>query len=159
MLILWVKYWVGLLHTLTFPRTLTVSAVINPHQQNATDGSISYQWSGRRILDAAVHPRDGRVFVLMPSNEIYLYDPTRRTDELFYEGDHLVSCIGLSTTGRYLLVNLVRHEEIVCLDVQSETLVARYRGLREQRYVLRPCFAGCQDEAVVSGSEGTESML
>jgi hypothetical protein len=132
---------------------------VHPHQQNATDGSITYQWSGRRILDTAVHPRDGRVFVLMPNNDIYVYDPARRTDELFYEGDHLVSCICLSTSGRYLLVNLVRHEEIVCLDIESEAVVARYRGVREQRYVLRPCFAGYQDEVVVCGSEGMRVTL
>jgi hypothetical protein len=108
---------------------------VHPHQQNATDGSITYQWSGRRILDTAVHPRDGRVFVLMPNNDIYVYDPARRTDELFYEGDHLVSCI------------------------ESEAVVARYCGLREQRYVLRPCFAGYQDEVVVCGSEGMRVTL
>lgn len=123
--------------------------------QNAVDGTMIYQWSGRRVLDVAVHPRDGRVFALMPSNEIYVYDPARRTDELFYEGDHLISCISLSSTGQFLLINLVRHEEMVCLDVNSDTVVARYRGLQEQRYIIRPCFAGTQDEVVVSGSEGT----
>ncbi|KAL3657381.1 hypothetical protein V7S43_017700 [Phytophthora oleae] len=120
---------------------------------NATDGSISYQWSGRRVLDVVVHPHDSKVFVLTSGNEIRVYDIAHKSDELFLETEYLVSCLAMSPSGKFLLVNSVKQEQLACVEISTGSVVAKYRGIREQRYVLRPCFTGAHSELVVSGSE------
>lgn len=122
--------------------------------QNVADGSVAYQWGGRRVLDMAVHPDGQRVFVLISGVEIRVFDLASKADELFFRADELVSCICLAPSGKFLLVNLIRDEEIVCLEVDAELIVAKYSGLAERRYVLRPCFSGHDEELVVCGSEG-----
>ncbi|CAI5732598.1 unnamed protein product [Peronospora destructor] len=120
---------------------------------NANEGSTAYQWSGRRVLDIAVHPHDSKVFVLTSGYEVRVYDITLKSDQLFLQTEHLVSCLSISPSGKFILVNFVKEEQIACMEMATGSVVAKYRGLREQRYVLRPCFGGDHSELVVSGSE------
>ncbi|RLN37277.1 hypothetical protein BBJ28_00010305 [Nothophytophthora sp. Chile5] len=99
------------------------------------------------------------MFVLISSNEIRVYDMARKSDELFLKTAHPISCLSISSSGKYLLVNLLQQSEILCVEIATGSTVARYRGLREQRYVLRPCFGGAHDELVMSGSEGKSFLL
>ncbi|TYZ63081.1 hypothetical protein PybrP1_011769, partial [[Pythium] brassicae (nom. inval.)] len=117
---------------------------------NVADGSIAYQWGGRRVLDMAMHPDGKRAFVLISGVEIRVYDLESKADELFFRAEELVSCISLAPSGKFLLVNLIRDEKIVCLEVDTGLIVATYSGLVEQRYVLRPCFGGHGDELAYS---------
>ena len=117
-----------------------------------------YKWSGQRVLDIVVHPHDTKVFVLTSGNEIRVYDIACKSDELFLRVEPLISCISISPSGTFMLVNFVKQEKIVCVEIASGSIVAKYRGIREQRYVLRPCFCGFDDELVASGSEG-ETVL
>ncbi|CAH0519516.1 unnamed protein product [Peronospora belbahrii] len=120
---------------------------------SASVGSIAYQWSGRRVLDIVVHPHSSKVFVLTSGHEIRVYDITLKTDQLFLQAEHLVSCLSVSPCGKFLLVNFIKQEQIACVDIATGSVTAKYCGLREQRYVLRPCFVGSHSEVVVAGSE------
>ncbi|EEY58772.1 uncharacterized protein PITG_10905 [Phytophthora infestans T30-4] len=122
---------------------------------NAGESSVAYQWSGRRVLDVIVHPHDSKVFVLISGYEIRVYDVAHKSDELFIESENLMSCLTVSPSGKFLLVNFVKQEQLACIDVGTGSVVAKYHGVREQRYVLRPCFMGAHSELVASGSEGT----
>lgn len=115
---------------------------------------MAYQWGGRRILDLAIHPDGKKVFVLISGLELRVYDLETKSDELFFKSDVLISCISLSPLGKYLLVNFIQVEELTCLEIGAELIVAKYSGLKEQRYVTRPCFSGSHSEIIVSGSEG-----
>ncbi|KAE9037583.1 hypothetical protein PR001_g8316 [Phytophthora rubi] len=120
---------------------------------NASEASIVYQWSGRRVLDVVVHPHESKVFVLISGHEIRVYDVAHKSDELFFEAEHLISCLSISPSGEFLLMNLLKQEQVVCVEVATGSVVAKYRGIREQRYVLRPCFVGAHSELVACGSE------
>ncbi|KAL4146406.1 hypothetical protein PRNP1_012270 [Phytophthora ramorum] len=126
---------------------------------NANEGTIAYQWSGRRVLDVVVHPHESKVFVLVSGYEIRVYDIAHKSDELFLEADHLVSCLSMSPCGKLLLLNFVRQEQIACVEISTALVTAKYRGIHEQRYVLRPCFGGAHSELVVSGSEDSKVYL
>ncbi|RLN57393.1 hypothetical protein BBJ28_00002695 [Nothophytophthora sp. Chile5] len=126
--------------------------------QNAAEGTIAYQWGGRRVLDIVVDTHDSEMFVLISSDEIRVYDMAHKSDELFLKTAHPISCLSISSSGKYLLVNLLQQSEILCVEIATGSTVAKYRRLREQRYVLRPCFGGAHDELVVSGSEGNDSV-
>ncbi|GMF10710.1 unnamed protein product [Phytophthora lilii] len=115
-------------------------------------------WSGRRVLDLVVHPHESKVFVLISGYEVRVYDIAHKSDELFLEAEHLVSCISISPSGKFLLVNFMKQEQIACMEIGTGSLLAKYSGIREQRYVLRPCFGGAHSELVASGSEGTGLM-
>lgn len=128
------------------------------YTQNVVDGSMAYQWSGRRVLDLAIHLDGKKAFVLISGLEIRVYDLEAKSDELFFKSDVLISCISLSPLGKYLLVNFIQEEEIACLEIGAELIVAKYSGLKEQRYVTRPCFSGSHSEFIVSGSEGTSGQ-
>uniref|UniRef100_H3GZV7 CTLH domain-containing protein n=1 Tax=Phytophthora ramorum TaxID=164328 RepID=H3GZV7_PHYRM len=116
-------------------------------------------WSGRRVLDVVVHPHESKVFVLVSGYEIRVYDIAHKSDELFLEADHLVSCLSMSPCGKFLLLNFVRQEQIACVEISTALVTAKYRGIHEQRYVLRPCFGGAHSELVVSGSEDSKVYL
>ncbi|KAF4321737.1 hypothetical protein JM18_003629, partial [Phytophthora kernoviae] len=131
----------------------------NLSTENANDGSVAYQWSGRRALDIVVHPHESKVFVLVSGYEIRAYDIAHKTDEVFFKAEQLVSCIEISPSGRFLLINFVKQDQIVCLEIATVSIIAKYRGIREQRYVLRPCFGGTHCELVVSGSEDGKVYL
>lgn len=103
----------------------------------------------------AMHPDSKKIFVLISGVEIRVYDLESKSDELFFKAEEFVSCISLSRSGKYMLVNMIREEELLCLEIDAEVIIAKYSGLEEQRYVLRPCFSGPDSEIVVSGSEGT----
>ncbi|EGZ29443.1 hypothetical protein PHYSODRAFT_349334 [Phytophthora sojae] len=120
---------------------------------NADESSIIYQWSGRRVLDVVVHPHESKVFVLISAFEIRAYDVALRSDELLLEAEHAISCLNISSSGRFLLMNLLKQEQVVCVEVATGSVIAKYRGIREQRYVLRPCFVGAHSELVACGSE------
>ncbi|KUF79860.1 WD repeat-containing protein 26 [Phytophthora nicotianae] len=122
-------------------------------QFNANENSIAYQWSGRRVLDVVVHPHDSKVFVLISGYEIRVYDVAHKSDELFIEADNVMSCLTISPSGKFLLVNFVKQEQLTCIEIATGSVVAKYHGIREQRYVLRPCFIGAHSELVASGSE------
>ncbi|KUF89406.1 WD repeat-containing protein 26 [Phytophthora nicotianae] len=127
--------------------------------RNANENSIAYQWSGRRVLDVVVHPHDSKVFVLISGYEIRVYDVAHKSDELFIEADNVMSCLTISPSGKFLLVNFVKQEQLTCIEIATGSVVAKYHGIREQRYVLRPCFIGAHSELVASGSEGTKILL
>ncbi|KAG7396405.1 Dipeptidyl peptidase 2 [Phytophthora boehmeriae] len=120
---------------------------------NANDGSVAYQWSGRRALDIVVHPHESKVFVLVSGYEIRTYDIAQKTDGLFFKAERVISCIEISPCGKFLLINFVKQEQLVCLDIATVSIIAKYHGISEKRYVLRPCFCGTHCELVVSGSE------
>ncbi|KAG3118583.1 hypothetical protein PI124_g5098 [Phytophthora idaei] len=120
---------------------------------NANESSIAYQWSGRRVLDVVVHPHNSKVFVLISGCEIRVYDIANKSDELFLESENLMSCLTISPSGKFLLVNFVKQEQLACIEIATGSVVAKYLGIREQRYVLRPCFIGAHSELVASGSE------
>lgn len=108
------------------------------------------------MLDIVVHPHGSKVFVLISGNEIRVYDITHKSDELFLQAEHLVSCLSISPSGKFLLVNFVKQEQIACVEIATGSIIAKYRGIHELRYVLRPCFSGAHSELVASGSEGTK---
>jgi mannose-6-phosphate isomerase-like protein (cupin superfamily) len=111
------------------------------------------------VLDVAVHPHESQVFVLISGHEIRVYDVALKTDELFLVGDHLMSCLSISSSGKFLLVNFVKQEELACVEIATGSVVAKYHGIREERYVLRPCFGGVHDEIVACGSEGSSYFV
>uniref|UniRef100_K3WHL7 Uncharacterized protein n=1 Tax=Globisporangium ultimum (strain ATCC 200006 / CBS 805.95 / DAOM BR144) TaxID=431595 RepID=K3WHL7_GLOUD len=126
---------------------------------NTADGSIAYQWGGRRILDFAIHPGGKKVFILISGVEIREYDLVAKSDELFFKGEHLISCIAISSTGNHLLINFIQTEEIACLEINSETILPKYIGAKEKRFITRPCFVGQQNGIVTCGSEDAKIYL
>ncbi|KAL7680041.1 putative translation initiation factor, beta propellor-like domain, WD40-repeat-containing [Plasmopara halstedii] len=120
---------------------------------NATDNSVVYQWSGRRVVDVVVHPRNSNVFVLLPGFELRVYDVTQKSDHLILQTKHVVSCLVISSCGHFLLLNCIKEEQVMCVESTTGRTLATFQGMREQRYILRPCFIGFQHELVASGSE------
>src|SRR4051794_39699389 len=103
----------------------------------------------------AIHPQGDQAFVLCSETELRVYNLVDKSDRLLLRADHLISSITLSPSSDFLLLNFIEHEEIACLNITTDTIVSRQRGFKQKRYILHPCFAGVDDELVVSGSEGT----
>lgn len=99
------------------------------------------------------------MFVLISGVEVREYDLVAKSDKLFFKSEHLISCIAISPLGRYLLANFIQTQEIACLEIGTETILGTYDGLKEQRYVTRPCFTGHQSELIASGSEGMKDAV
>ncbi|GLD93339.1 hypothetical protein PINS_up001931 [Pythium insidiosum] len=131
---------------------------------NVEDSAITYQWTGRRILDIAVHLDGSRVYALTGTNEIRVYSLLDKSDECFYRSDTSLSCVVSSPRFRIstsrsdsiadsVLINSFATKELLCLDAENMTIISRCSGFKQKRYIVRPCFAGTSNELIVGGSE------
>jgi hypothetical protein len=119
---------------------------------------VAYQWGGRRALDIVVNPKGDQAIVLCSETELRVYNLVDKSDRLLLRADHLIAAITVSPACDFILLSYIELEEIACLDVATDTIVSRQRGFKQERYVMRPCFAGADNELVVSGSEGMKEL-
>ncbi|CAA0836935.1 transducin family protein / WD-40 repeat family protein [Striga hermonthica] len=151
-----------------------VSCAWAPHSKSifsgATDKSIIMWdlegneldcWKGQRttkISDLGVI-MEGKVFVTVcKENAILLFEWETKT-ERFIEEDQPIISFSLSEDNKFLLVSLL-NEELHVWSVDGATeLVAKYRGHKRARFVVRSCFGGLDEAFIASGSEDSQVCI
>ncbi|GER54025.1 ATP-dependent RNA helicase [Striga asiatica] len=151
-----------------------VSCAWDPHSKTifsgATDKSIIMWdlegneldcWKGQRttkISDLGVI-MDGKMLVTVcKENAILLFEWETKT-ERFIEEDHPIISFSLSKNNKFLLVSLL-NEELHVWSVDGATeLVAKYRGHKRARFVVRSCFGGLDEAFIASGSEDSQVCI
>eukprot|EP00183_Erythrolobus_madagascarensis_P002470 CAMPEP_0185848838 /NCGR_PEP_ID=MMETSP1354-20130828/3564_1 /TAXON_ID=708628 /ORGANISM="Erythrolobus madagascarensis, Strain CCMP3276" /LENGTH=243 /DNA_ID=CAMNT_0028549285 /DNA_START=11 /DNA_END=742 /DNA_ORIENTATION=+ len=118
---------------------------------------------GVRVNDLAVTPDGKTLVVICTERKVRFYDLNKLSEmeERQIVENETPTSLSLSADGNRLLVNIssASQPQIHAWDVHSSTLVNRYCGQRQIRFVIRSCFGGHEDMFVVSGSEDNNVYL
>eukprot|EP00158_Paraphelidium_tribonemae_P004381 Partr_v1_DN26722_c0_g1_i6_m8393 putative WD repeat domain 26 len=115
------------------------------------DGTLLYRWMGARITDLAIDSTGSQMIAVCHERKIRIYDLNLKSEQYIQE-EHSITSLALSADSRYALVN-VAAEEIHLWDLETKTLVHKYTGQKQGRFVIRSCFGGVDQNFIVSGSE------
>ncbi|KAH7533693.1 WD repeat-containing protein 26 homolog [Ziziphus jujuba] len=122
------------------------------------DGKELECWKGQRTLkisDLEITSDGKQVISICRDTAILLLDREAKVERLIEE-DQTITSFSLSRDNRYLLVNLL-NQEIHLWNIQGDIkLIAKYKGHKRTRFVIRSCFGGIDQSFIASGSEDSQ---
>lgn len=96
---------------------------------------------------------DGKLIVTICKETMILLIDRESRNERRIEEDQMIVSFTLSKDNKYLLVSLV-NEELHLWSIQGHIrLIAKYKGHRRSRFIVRACFGGLEQAFIASGSE------
>uniref|UniRef100_A0A1D1Y0T8 WD repeat-containing protein 26 n=1 Tax=Anthurium amnicola TaxID=1678845 RepID=A0A1D1Y0T8_9ARAE len=125
------------------------------------DGKEMECWKGQRtfkISDMAV-TSDGKFIVSMCRETAILLLDRETKIERFLEEENTITSFSLSRDDNFLLLNLVNQEIHLWSIAGDLKLIAKYRGHKRTRFVIRSCFGGFEQAFIASGSEDSQVYL
>ncbi|XP_068656938.1 WD repeat-containing protein 26 homolog [Aristolochia californica] len=125
------------------------------------DGKEVETWKGHRILkisDMAVTSDGRQIITMCMENGILLLEREEKHERLIEE-EQTITSFSLSRDDKYLLVNLINQEIHLWSIVGELKLVAKYKGHKRTRFVIRSCFGGFKQAFIASGSEDSQVYI
>ena len=111
-----------------------------------------------RISDLQITSDGKLIITICKETMILLLDRESRAERCIEE-DQMIVSFTLSKDNKYLLVSLV-NEELHLWNIQGHVrLVAKYKGHRRSRFIVRACFGGLEQAFIASGSEDSQVCL
>ncbi|KAL2458286.1 transducin family protein/WD-40 repeat family protein [Forsythia ovata] len=125
------------------------------------DGREVECWKGQRtsrISDLGI-TRDGKQLITVcKETTILLFGWESQSEKLIEEGQNIVS-FALSEDSKFLLVSLL-NQEIHLWNIEGAIkLVAKFKGHKHSRFVLKSCFGGLDQAFIASGSEDSQVYI
>ncbi|XP_044501789.1 WD repeat-containing protein 26 homolog isoform X1 [Mangifera indica] len=125
------------------------------------DGKQHECWKGPRTLkisDLEITSNGKQIISMCRESTLLLLDREAKA-ERFIEEDQTITSFSLSRDNRFLLVNLL-NQEIHLWNIEGDVkLVAKYRGHKRARFVIRSCFGGLDQAFIASGSEDSQVYI
>ncbi|XP_059450273.1 WD repeat-containing protein 26 homolog [Corylus avellana] len=121
------------------------------------DGTELECWKQKtlRISDLEITNDGKQIISICRETAILLLDREAKVERLIEE-DQTITTFSLSRDNKFLLVNLV-NQEIHLWNIEGDLkLVAKYKGHKRTRFVIRSCFGGLAEAFVASGSEDSQ---
>ncbi|XP_071733198.1 WD repeat-containing protein 26 homolog [Rutidosis leptorrhynchoides] len=125
------------------------------------DGNELESWKGEktlRISDLQI-TSDGKFIIsICKENMILIFDRELGTERTIKEHSNIVS-FTLSSDNKFLLVSLA-NQEIHLRNIDEDArIVAKYKGHKCSRFVVRACFGGLDQAFVAGGSEDSRVYI
>ncbi|XP_022863993.1 WD repeat-containing protein 26 homolog [Olea europaea var. sylvestris] len=118
-------------------------------------------WKGQkttRISDLGISSDGKHLITICKENMISLFG-WESNSEKFIEEDQTIISFALSKDKKFLLVSLLNQElHLWNIDGRVE-LVAKYKGHKRSRLVVRSCFGGLDQAFIASGSEDSQVYI
>uniref|UniRef100_K4A8S6 CTLH domain-containing protein n=1 Tax=Setaria italica TaxID=4555 RepID=K4A8S6_SETIT len=117
-------------------------------------------WAGDRIpkvSDLAVTP-DGRHLIFVSCNDIWIRELPKGREWRFRE-KQAISSLSLSGDGQSLIVNLSSQEIHLWKINESSTVPEKFKGHKQEKFVIRSCFGGSNSLFIASGSEDSQVYI
>ncbi|KAG6624068.1 WD repeat-containing protein 26 homolog [Carya illinoinensis] len=125
------------------------------------DGRELECWKGQqtlRISDMAVTDDGKRIISICKETSILLLDREAKFERLVEEEEAITS-FSLSKDNKFLLVNLI-NQEIHLWSIEGDLkVVAKYKGHKCSRFVIRSCLGGFEQAFIASGSEDSQVYI
>ncbi|XP_077220780.1 WD repeat-containing protein 26 homolog [Tasmannia lanceolata] len=125
------------------------------------DGKELECWKGQRTLkisDMAVTTDGKRIISMCRETAILLLDREAKIERLIEE-EQTITSFTLSRDDKFLLVNLINQEIHLWSIMGDLKLVAKYKGHKRTRFVIRSCFGGFEQAFIASGSEDSQVYI
>ncbi|CAH9072886.1 unnamed protein product [Cuscuta epithymum] len=125
------------------------------------DGKELECWKGQRtirISDIGVTSDGKQIVSVCKENEIVMFGWESK-DERFLVEDQFITSFVLSRDNKNILVSLF-NQEIHLWDIDGNMkCVAKYKGHKRTRFVVRSCFGGLNQAFIASGSEDSQVYI
>lgn len=125
------------------------------------DGKEVECWKGQRTLkisDLEVTRNGNLILSMCRESAILLLDREEGTQRIIEE-DQTITSFSISPDSRFLLVNLL-NQEIHLWNIEGDIKpIAKYKGHKRARFVIRSCFGGLDQAFVASGSEDSQVWI
>lgn len=115
-------------------------------------------WKGQRtvnISDMAVTTDGKQIISMCRETTILLLDREAMIERMIKE-EQTITSFSLSRDNKFLLVNLINQEIHLWSVVGDLKLIAKYKGHKRSRFVIRSCFGGYDQAFIASGSEDSQ---
>ncbi|XP_062205060.1 WD repeat-containing protein WDS homolog [Phragmites australis] len=117
-------------------------------------------WAGERIpkvSDLAVTP-DGQHLICVSCNEIWIRKLPKGREWRIRE-KQTISSFSLSGDGQSLIVNLNSQEIHLWKINESSAVPEKFKGHKQEKFVIRSCFGGSNSLFIASGSEDSQVYI
>ncbi|KAM6566601.1 hypothetical protein CsatA_025729 [Cannabis sativa] len=125
------------------------------------DGKELECWKGQRTLkisDMAVTGDGKKIISICRQTAILLLDREANYERLIEE-EEVITSFSLSKDNKFLLVSLI-NQEIHLWNLDGEIkILAKYKGHKRTRFIIRSCFGGLEQVFVASGSEDSQVYI
>lgn len=125
------------------------------------EGNELKAWRGSRmpkVLDLAVTPDGEHLISIFSDKDIRLLNLTTNNERVISE-QHPITSLSVSADSELLIVNL-NSQEIHMWDVAGKwAKPLKYRGHKQDKYVIRSCFGGLKSTFIASGSENSQVYI
>lgn len=122
------------------------------------EGNQLKAWKGARmpkVTDLAVTSDGENLISVFSDKEIHILNVQTSTECVIKEG-HSITSLSVSLDSKFFIVNL-NSQEIHMWDVTGKwRKPQKYKGHRQQKYVIRSCFGGLNSMLIASGSEDSK---
>ncbi|KAL8490006.1 hypothetical protein ACS0TY_025779 [Phlomoides rotata] len=125
------------------------------------EGNEIKAWKGMRmpkVLDLAVTPDGENLISIFSDKDIRILNLSTSTERVVSE-EHSITSLSVSGDNKSLIVNL-NSQEIHLWDITEKNMKPRkYKGHKQQKYVIRSCFGGLNSMFIASGSEDSKVYI
>nr|DAD37343.1 TPA_asm: hypothetical protein HUJ06_007984 [Nelumbo nucifera] len=122
------------------------------------DGKELECWKGQRTLkisDLAITNDGKEIITVCQETAVLLLDREAKVEKLIKEVQPITS-FSLSRDSNFVLINLL-NQEIHLWSIEGDPkLIAKYKGHKRTRLVIRSCFGGFNQAFIASGSEDSQ---
>ncbi|KAH8515542.1 hypothetical protein Peur_047027 [Populus x canadensis] len=125
------------------------------------DGKEVECWKGQKTLkisDLEITSDGKQIISMCRPTAILLLDREAKAERVIEE-DQTITSFSLSRDNRFLLVNLLNQEIHLWSIDGNIRLVAKYKGHRRTRFVIRSCFGGLEQAFIACGSEDSQVYI
>lgn len=117
-----------------------------------------YRWDEYLVLHVAV-TFDGQKIVFIDNcNNIHVFDSATRQSLAVIKPGKVLTSLTVSRDSRYALVNSPQ-EEVLLFDLETYKLVRVYRGQLQNKFIIRSCFGGLDENIILSGSQDSRVYI
>jgi WD40 repeat protein len=121
-------------------------------------GNIIHQWSLDRLYDIAITPDGSKMVAICNDRKLHIYSIHDDFRELLsYQMSHNMTSVVASNDSKYVLINSMA-QEVHLWDIEKFQLVRKFVGQTQEKFMIRSCFGGPDQNFVLSGSEGSFSF-
>uniref|UniRef100_A0A7C9A1X5 CTLH domain-containing protein n=1 Tax=Opuntia streptacantha TaxID=393608 RepID=A0A7C9A1X5_OPUST len=118
-------------------------------------------WKGQKTLkisDLEITGNGRKIISMCRETAILLLDRETNEEKLIEE-DQMITSFSLSRDSKLLLVNLL-NQEIHLWTIDGDVkLLAKYKGHKRSRFLIRSCFGGLDQSFIASGSEDSQVYI
>jgi WD repeat-containing protein 26 len=117
-------------------------------------GTVVHQWSLDRMFDLTITPDGNKMVAICNERKLHIYDVHDNFQEVLnYQMPHNMTSVVSSNDSKYILINSMA-QEVHLWNIDKFQLERKFVGQRQEKFMIRSCFGGPEQNFILSGSEG-----